>query len=203
MLRGSPKLRSQGGKSMKSLTVIPNSVTALRLIGTLALLLFTPFSIPFFIVYTVCGLTDILDGALARLLRCKSDLGARLDSIADLLFYAVMIFTIMPELTRILPLGVWIIIFTTVLLRAVTYTLAAFKYHRFASLHTYMNKLTGAAVFIVPYFVRLPAALPICIAVTVVALLASVEEFLIHLTQSRYRKGLKTIFDLKRYEAVK
>lgn len=188
---------------MKPLSLIPNCVTFLRIVGTLALVLFTPFSVPFFAVYTLCGLTDILDGALARLLRCKSDLGARLDSIADLLFYAVMIFKILPELTRILPLEVWVMIFATVILRAVTYTVAAVKFRCFASLHTYMNKLTGVAVFIVPYFVRLPAALPICIAVTLIALLASVEEFLIHLTQRNYRKGLKTILCISKCETAK
>lgn len=45
---------------------IPNLLTGLRF-GLTVLLLFLPFpGTPFFFLYLVCGLTDILDGWLAR-----------------------------------------------------------------------------------------------------------------------------------------
>ena len=54
---------------------------------------------------TISGLTDALDGWLARKLRCESAFGAKLDSVADLLFYAVMIFRILPILVSIFPIS--------------------------------------------------------------------------------------------------
>ena len=194
------KSRLYDGRSvqMRSLSIIPNTITFFRIIGTAALIFVAPFTAVFYVIYTICGITDILDGALARALKCKSELGARLDSIADLLFYAVMIVKILPELIKLLPVILWVVIALTVLLRIASYTLAAVKYKRFASMHTYLNKLSGAAIFIVPYFVKLPSALPICITVTAIAVLAAIEEFSIHLSQKNYRKDIKTVLDIIR-----
>ncbi len=188
---------------MKPISVIPNTITSLRILGTVILLFIEPFSLPFFVIYTLCGITDILDGMFARLLKCKSELGARLDSIADMMFYAVMIFKILPELISLLPVFVWIMIALTVLIRIISYSTAAIKYKRFASLHTYMNKAAGLAVFIVPYFVNLPPALFICIAVTLIAMTATIEEFIIHVTQKDYRKDVKSILHLATKETIK
>ncbi len=180
---------------MKSLSIIPNTVTLLRIIGTAALIFVAPFTSAFYVIYTLCGVTDILDGTLARALKCKSELGARLDSIADLLFYAVMILKIMPKLSEVLPTALWVVIVLTFLLRVASYILAAMKYKLFVSMHTYLNKLSGASIFIVPYFVTGPSALPVCIAVTAVAVFAAVEEFIIHLSQKQYRRDIRTLFD--------
>ncbi len=180
---------------MKSLSAIPNTVTLLRIIGTATLLFVAPFSVAFYVIYTLCGFTDILDGTLARALKCKSELGARLDSIADLVFYAVMILKIMPELSAVLPPALWAVIVLTFLLRVVSYIVAAIKYKLFVSMHTYLNKLCGACIFIVPYFITGPSALPVCIAVTAVAVFAAVEEFVIHLSQKQYRRDIRTLLD--------
>ena len=42
-------------------------------------------------IYTFAGLTDVLDGWLARKTGRASEFGARLDSVADLLFYSVLL----------------------------------------------------------------------------------------------------------------
>ena len=65
---------------------LPNLLSALR--ASLSLLLFAlaPFSPIFFALYALCGLSDMLDGFLARRLNCESAFGARLDSLADFLF---------------------------------------------------------------------------------------------------------------------
>ena len=59
---------------------------------TALFLLFLPLgSVRFLAVYTIAGLTDVLDGWLARKTGTASPFGARLDSIADLLFYGILI----------------------------------------------------------------------------------------------------------------
>ena len=51
-----------------------------------ALLLFLHAgTMAYFIVYLLCGATDIVDGYLARKLKVTSKLGAALDSFADVL----------------------------------------------------------------------------------------------------------------------
>ena len=71
------------------------------MVSTLLLLFLTPKSPVFFAVYSLTGLTDALDGWLARKTGTASDFGARLDSIADLLFYGIVMFRFFPFLNQI------------------------------------------------------------------------------------------------------
>lgn len=173
---------------------IPNFITSLRIAGTIFLLFTRPFSATFFVVYTLCGLTDILDGFLARKYHVSSELGAKLDSIADILFYAVMAFKILPALCRVLPMAIWYGVGVVVLLRIFSYLIAAIKFKRFASHHTYMNKVTGFFVFAIPYFIRETFAIPYCTVGCIVSGIATVEELLMHILCREYRSDMKTLF---------
>ena len=173
---------------------LPNLITLSRILSSLALLPIHAYSQAFFVIYTYCGISDILDGALARMLHCNDESGARLDSIADVLFYTVTAFKIMPALCRKLTTLIWCVIAAAALLRIISYATAAIKYRRFASLHTYMNKLTGFLVFTVPYIIFLPFARPFCLIISVVAVIAAAEELIIHIRTHQYCADRKTLF---------
>lgn len=160
---------------------LPNCITAARMIGTLCLIPVQSLSPAFYGLYTLTGLTDVLDGWIARKMGSASQLGAKLDSLADLIFYAMMLIKIFPILRTRLPVEIWYTVAVVLLLRLSAYLVAAVKFRKFASLHTYMNKLTGAAVFCVPYVISLPFAVPFCWAACGIAVIASGEELLIHL----------------------
>ena len=179
-------------------TNLPNLITTLRILGTAGLIFTLPLTPLYFVIYTLCGLSDALDGWFARHTGTASDFGARLDSIADLFFYTVMLIGLMPILWRLLPVVFWVLLGAVLLIRLCAYAVAAGRYVRFAALHTYMNKLTGAAVFVLPYFLRLPFAPAYCWAVCGIAALASTEELLIHLRGGEYNTNKKTIFELKK-----
>lgn len=85
-----------------------NCITGLRMLGTLVLLGLVPLSPAFYGVYALTGVTDALDGWVARKTGTASPLGARLDSCADLLFYAVMIGKLFPVLYEVLPQAIWL-----------------------------------------------------------------------------------------------
>lgn len=58
-------------------------------------MLFTKtFSVEFFAVYLVYGITDIADGFLARKFNIQNDLGAKLDGVADIVFVFCALFKI-------------------------------------------------------------------------------------------------------------
>ena len=149
--------------------------------GTLALLLIEPLSAAFFVVYMLTGITDVLDGFAARVTGCVTDFGAKLDSVADLLFYAVMLMRIFPVMWERLPLEIWFAVGMILVMRIISYSVAAIKTGQFASLHTYMNKFTGFAVFCVPFVILQPFAVPVCSTVCLIAALAAAEELMIHL----------------------
>ena len=70
---------------------IPNIITCLRILASL-LILFVPNKW-FFPLYFFAGLTDMLDGWLARKMSWTSPFGTFLDSLADLLFFLASSFS--------------------------------------------------------------------------------------------------------------
>ena len=84
-----------------------DAVTMLRMVGTLGLAFLNPGTLWFFAVYTITGLTDVLDGWLARKTGTESDFGAKLDSIADLLFYTIMLIRLFPVVWEAFPARIW------------------------------------------------------------------------------------------------
>ena len=173
-------------------------VTFFRIAGTILLVFLQPLSASFFLLYALTGLTDVLDGWIARKTKTASDFGATLDSIADLLFYAVILFLMISLLWRMLPRGIWFAVISIVIVRISAYLVAAMKYRRFASLHTYLNKLTGMAVFLVPFSLVTYYMDVYCWIVCLIALAASVEELAIHIHSRHYRPNIKSIFSIRK-----
>ncbi len=179
---------------MKKRLTIPNFLTMMRIVGSIVLFAFPPLTVGFFIVYTVCGVSDALDGLVARATGQASEFGAKLDSIADLLFYAAMVLKILPLLIEILPAWLWCGVGVVLLIRLLTYLTVAVKYHHFAAQHTYLNKLTSLMMFLLPYLMELEATVGYCTAECAVAGLAAVEELCIHLKGKDYDPDRKSIF---------
>ena len=173
---------------------LANSITLLRIAGAIGLIFTEQLSPIFFVVYTVAGLSDALDGWIARSTNTQSKAGAVLDSVADLLFYAVMVLKLFPTFWNLLPRTIWFGVLFVLLLRVFSYAVAAVKFHRFASLHTYMNKVTGLLVFLIPYLILLPVGTAYCWFACGIGILASFEELFIHLFRREYNPEVKTIF---------
>ena len=185
---------------MKKTWTVADSVTVIRIIGTLCLIFLQPLSAVFYVFYTISGLSDALDGFIARKTGTSGDFGAKLDSSADLLFYSVMIIKIMPFLIKILSRYVWYIAFAALFLRLAAYATAAVKYRKFSAMHTYMNKLTGMAVFLIPYALQLPFAVLYCKIAACIGVIASLEELMIHVIRPSYNADIKFIFMMKEKE---
>lgn len=175
-----------------------DAVTMLRMVGTFGLALLNPGTLWFFAVYTITGFSDVLDGWLARKTGTESDFGAKLDSIADLLFCTVMLIRLFPVMWEKLPVRIWYAVAGILLVRLAAYFIAAIKYHRFASLHTRLNKLTGGAIFLLPYILAISTGAAYSWAVCALACAASLEELAIHLRQKCYCADMKSILQLAR-----
>ncbi|MBQ6847952.1 MAG: CDP-alcohol phosphatidyltransferase family protein [Clostridia bacterium] len=160
---------------------LPNCITVTRMLGTVALLFTKPLTTWFYIIYALTGLTDVLDGFLARRLKITNEFGAKLDSAADLLFYAVMLIMLMPFLIKKLPMAIWYCVAVVVLLRIGAYITAAIKLRKFAAKHSPINKITGAMVFSIPFILLLPFAVPVCFIICFVSGIGSLTEFIEYL----------------------
>lgn len=181
-------------KAMIFMKHLPNSITVLRIIGAIFLFVVEPLSVSFYILYTLCGFTDIIDGFLARKLGLTSELGAKLDSIADLFYYSAMVLNILPRIFDDVSIFAWGFAALIIITRLFSYIFAAKKYHCFTSLHTFGNKVSGLVVFSVPYLIQFIPETIVCILTCLVCAFATIDELLIHITRSEYDANVKSFF---------
>ncbi len=162
---------------------IADIITSVRIAGAIALLFIKPLTPAFYIVYTICGVSDAIDGFVARRLGTESTFGSKLDSIADLSFYAAMLYKLLPEVFRLLPLFVLIYAGAVILMRLMVYIVTAILFKHFSSLHTWLNKITGAGVFLVPFAMMLPSPwfMIYALAVITVGLAGTIYEIIVHI----------------------
>lgn len=157
---------------------IANSITLFRIFGTISIIALKPFSKVFFTVYTLCGISDALDGFVARKTHTVSEFGSKLDSVADLFFYAVMICKILPAVYDTLNFAVWYFTVAVMIVKVALYVFHTVKNKTFMSNHTILNKITGFCVFLFPYlFHSTEIAGEFCILTCVISIIASFEEF--------------------------
>ena len=128
------------------MTQLPNIITLLRIAGSLGLLLCDVTSVVFWIIYGLCGISDIADGWLARKLKCVTRTGALLDSIADICFVACCAWMLLPILE--LPQWLWLWAGVIVAIKVVNQLSALVMYGRCCFPHTLANKATGFLLFI-------------------------------------------------------
>lgn len=180
------KIQEQLNTACANRAWIPNLITSLRIFGAVALIFLTPQSREFYSVYALCGLSDLLDGFLARKLRTTSPFGAKLDSIADLSFYSVMLVRLLPVLWRRLPGWMWYLVGLVLSLRLSAYLVAAIRLHQFAAMHTVLNKLTGASLFGIGLALLLTnLGLTIyCLVVAVISFSSSAQELIHHIKET-------------------
>ena len=131
---------------------IPNYISISRIIMAIILLITKTFSTTFYIIYIYCGLSDMLDGFLARKYKITSELGAKIDSIADMIFVMVSVLKIIPYIEISIAIYIWIII--VVLIKVFNIILGYIQYKELTLLHTVANKFTGFILFIVPLIIK-------------------------------------------------
>ena len=105
-----------------------------------AMLVVSPFSALFWIFYPDSGLTDILDGFLARKLHLESTIGAKPDSLADFVFVECL--TIFAVINMNIPRWLWLCALVIALPRFASYGIGFYKYHALPCVHgaAYMGK---------------------------------------------------------------
>ena len=127
---------------------IANIITISRILCSICLLLCSVFSIVFYIMYLFCGITDMTDGTIARKTRSVSTFGARLDTVADIVFLAVCFVKILPLMQFPMWLWTWIVVIATIKIGNIIWGLICNK--KLVSIHTILNKVTGFLLFLLP-----------------------------------------------------
>jgi phosphatidylglycerophosphate synthase len=169
-----------------------NYISAFRIIISLALLYTKPLHAAFLFIYVVIGLSDIMDGYVARKTCSTSKLGEKLDSIADMVFDGVLIVILYPVVNPGIQILIWIA--AIALIRIISAAIVFAKYRIFGMIHTLANKGTGLFLFFFPILYSVdPSEILIC-TVCIAASISAIEELLIDLMSEEWQANRKSIF---------
>ena len=150
------------------------SLTFFRIATGMALLFYPVFSPAFYAFYISAGLSDMLDGFAARRTNTVSRLGARLDTMADFVLVVVCLIKLLPILNIPAWLYGWIGIIA--LIKAVNIISGFAVQKRFAAVHSVMNKVTGALLFLLPLTIRVVPLKYSAVVVCAAATFAAIQE---------------------------
>ncbi|MBQ6381388.1 MAG: CDP-alcohol phosphatidyltransferase family protein [Clostridia bacterium] len=182
---------------------IPNIISATRILIGALLYLFNDINGGFIALYVVCGITDLIDGPIARKLNATSSTGALLDTIGDIVTY--MAFAKILLVKHMVPgwIVAWMLGVAAIHLLAGLYSLIKVK--KFYVVHSLFGKLLGGAVFVLPFAMWIVGMLPIdydpavhflmAVAATI-GTIAGIESFAIQIKTNDPDTDIHTIYRL-------
>ena len=153
---------------------LANIITSSRILSSIGLLYCPVFSDSFYVLYLFCGLTDMVDGTIARKMGAASTFGAKLDTVADFLFVIASFVKLVPVIR--IPVWIWVWAAVIAMGKLVTLVWGFTQMKQMPSLHTIANKATGLCLFLLPLtmsFVDLRYTAPV---VCVIATIAAIQE---------------------------
>ena len=162
-----------------------NAITIFRMVASIVLLFCPVFSPAFSACYLMAGVSDMLDGFVARKTNSSSRFGARLDTIADFVFVGVCLIKLLPVLSIPSWLYGWIGIIALIKVVSIISGFAVQK--KFVAVHSVMNKATGALLFLLTLTIPVLPLKYSAIVVCALATVAAIQEG--HLIRTGERNG--------------
>ena len=151
-----------------------NAVTMFRIAAGFILLFTRVFSPAFYALYIAGGLSDMLDGFVARKTNTRSEFGAKLDSAADFVFMAASLMKLLP----VLDIPAWLYVWTGIIafIKLVNLISGFVLLGTFAAVHSLMNKAAGALLFVLPLTISFVPVGCSLIVVCFTATFAAIQE---------------------------
>ena len=151
-----------------------NIVTGCRILGSVLLLFFPAFSPEFYTIYIICGLSDMIDGTIARKTNSAGEAGAKFDTAADLAFVTGALIKILPAVD--LPPWLWLWGAVIAAIKTGNLIWGYVSEKQFVSLHTAMNRLAGLFLFLLPLTLPFADVIYSSVAVCSIATFAAIQE---------------------------
>jgi len=170
------------------MNTIPNYISAGRILLAILLLFIRPLSNVFYFIYALCGLSDMIDGFIARKFKSESKFGEKLDSLADFILMIVLFIILWPFLDIKVYIIFWVI--CIILIRIVSFVIVFVKFKTVGMVHTYGNKITGFLLFLYPFWIQSTIFIDV---ICFIGTLSALEELVIHLTSDQYRGNRRGI----------
>lgn len=170
---------------------VANFITFIRIFCSIALLFCPVLSIPFYVLYIMAGVSDMIDGTVARKTNTVSEFGSRLDTIADLIFVVVCMIKLIPIFD--IQIWEWIWISLIAVIKLINVGIGFVTQRKFVAIHSVMNKITGMLLFVLPLtisFIRLQYSI---IVVSSLATFAAIQELWLIVIKSHDKKEKRVV----------
>ncbi|MBQ3829921.1 MAG: CDP-alcohol phosphatidyltransferase family protein [Spirochaetales bacterium] len=151
-----------------------NIITSIRIICSMAMLFCPVFSRAFYALYITAGVSDIVDGTIARKTGTVSEFGSKLDTVADFVLVVVCMIKLIPVIQIPTWLLVWIIMIAVI--KAINLISGYAMRKEMVALHTVMNKVTGILLFVLPLTLTFFDLIYSGVLVCAVATFAAIQE---------------------------
>ena len=159
---------------MKLNNNIANIITSIRIFCSIALLFCMVLTPAFYTLYMVAGITDMIDGTVARKKNTVSEFGSKLDTVADFVLIVVCLIKLVP----VLNISTWIYVWVAIIafIKVINVVSGYVMQKKLIVLHTLMNKVTGVLLFVLPLTLSVIDLRHSAVVVCVVATFAAVQE---------------------------
>ena len=155
-------------------------ITGIRILCGILILFVPAFSGWFYALYLLGGLSDAVDGTVARKLGQASDFGAKLDTIADFIF-AIAVFA---RIAGTVQIPAWLIVWAVliIVIKIMNVIAGLLKHRKFVTVHSTLNKVCGGIIFLLPLILggnfawqaKVVAAVSACLLATAAAIAESI-----------------------------
>ena len=166
---------------------IANILTSCRILGSILLLFFPVLSLPFYILYLLCGFSDMIDGTVARKTNSASQFGSGLDTIADLVFVVAAMVNLLPALH--LPRWLWIWGGVIAMIKLANIVWGFVRSKKLVAYHSALNKTAGLLCFLLPLTLQLIEPTYSFAVVCIIATIAAIQESCYTMIKANERKG--------------
>lgn len=154
--------------------MIANVITGCRIVVSLMMLLFSAYSPWFNICYLLAGVTDMVDGTIARKLGTCSEFGERFDTVADFVFVVVAAFKLLPVI-NIGPV-IWLWIGIIAVIKVINIVIGFVQHKKIVAVHSWANRITGLLLFVLPFSIYVIDIKYFAAVVCLLATFAAVQE---------------------------
>ena len=194
-------------KKKSKLRHIPNILSLSRIPVSIAMMFLAKINIyAFLVTYAVAGINDVLDGLIARRFHWESKLGAKIDSIGDVVFLLCAVVAVIFGVEEIkLHPSIYVAVGVIALVRGVNALFTRIKFKQWGFIHNLFVKYASVPIFFIIPISILMKKVPntLLLAMLVLIVLASVEETWILKVMDDYDMNMKSIYHMKKTQKAK
>ncbi|MBR2590821.1 MAG: CDP-alcohol phosphatidyltransferase family protein [Clostridia bacterium] len=185
---------------------LANIISFSRIIAAATLYLFSTINWQFMLVYTYCGITDLIDGPIARKMNATSTLGSVLDTVGDIATYMALAKILLVQ--HFIPTWVVVWMISSGLINLAAGLLSLVKCKKFFIVHSLFGKILGGSVFAFPFMLKIleafgmetTGAAHVCMgAICVITTIAGIESFVVQTKITDSNTKVITIYGFIKY----